>query len=108
MSTFKVGDRVAIYQDGCRWLGRVKTVDATGGDESVLVQYDIAGEFWLHPKQLRRLKPKAKAREWWVAKQNAGPIIETFDVWTFDPRDGNWDVSKFGEVIHVREVWRKK
>jgi hypothetical protein len=109
MSKFKVGDRVAIYEEGTRRVGSVVTVEDTEGDESVVVHDDaLEGHYWVHPKQLRLIKPARKPREWFVSKQNLGNTITGFDVWDGDPTDGGWDNDIYGEVIHVREVRPKK
>lgn len=105
MNKFKVGDRVAIYTPDGRYTGTVDHIEE--GGVYAMIDGDVGAQRY-HPKQCRKLKPKAKAREWWVAQQNAGPTITSFDVWDYDPRDEHWDESVHGKVYRVREVRRKK
>lgn len=72
MSKFKVGDRVRVYGSClsgvlCN-LNEKGTVERCGYDDYVAVRLDEpvgnAALVSFHPKQCRRLKPKAKPREW--------------------------------------------
>lgn len=91
MKEFKVGDRVRVYlsvlglESG--FAIRCATVEEPGEqcspkgypgvyvclDEPVIVSCDHEGEqmsefsrMWVHVKSVRRLKPKAPSREWWI------------------------------------------
>ena len=74
-SKFAVGDRVAIYQNGYRYLGTIIEFGVAGSytANSIRVKYngDGGSKFWLHAKQLRKLKPKKKLREIWIKTDGA-------------------------------------
>lgn len=117
-SKFKVGDRVAVYERGEREVGTVKHVHANGNLYIDLRDGDLPN---ISPKQCRRLVPRAKAREWWVAlpleqsylsevwgaKQ---PLRQVENGWVLE-RDllGSFsDPVVYREVVHVREVLPKR
>jgi hypothetical protein len=94
---FKPGDKVVVY-DGLRYTGFVTDIDESQVEESILVVKDTNPTYqrWVHPKQLRRIRKRAKAREWTL----------THDIFEFNKTiDG--PVLKEGEVVRVREVRRK-
>ena len=56
---FKVGDRIAAYEKGCRQIGVIKSITPSG----LWVDTGLASSSGVyHPKQLRRLRKK-KRRE---------------------------------------------
>ena len=68
---FKVGDRVKCFgynYGGARHDGDKGTVIALGSDGDVTVHLDKGPTRDFHPRCLRRLKPKAKPREFWIPK----------------------------------------
>jgi hypothetical protein len=56
---FKVGDRVAVYDRGKRYVGNIECADPY-----IMVRCDLRCDggvlFRAHPKQIRKLKPKKK------------------------------------------------
>lgn len=111
MNKFKVGDRIAVYDatevGGHRSTGTVKRVSERG---FIYFTPDVPSEnnSWLvHPKQCRRLKPKAKAREFWIREpvtgcpgQHQAATISTLKP---DPRFYGL-IPDSRPWIHVREV----
>lgn len=70
---FSVGMRVAVYDVAGRKVGKVTLVNP---DSVLVVMPHDAGtmQAFYHPKQLRKLKPKRKAREWegeWMTVNDA-------------------------------------
>lgn len=59
MSKFKVGDRVAGYEESVRCVGVVDKINSRGLYS--IRCYDGISAGWYHEKQLRRLKPKRKS-----------------------------------------------
>lgn len=59
MNEFKVGDRVRAYELHNYYTGKIKEVAPSG----LLLVVDIGTSLprYFHPKQCRRLKPKAKS-----------------------------------------------
>lgn len=114
MSKFKIGDRIACY--GQNKDGNFDAVSAEGDHGQIIEvmesgfivvkldqKYSDNQLFIFHPKQCRILKPKRKAREFWLLPING----KDYDVADFDPRiahpDANWN-----GVIQVREFFDKK
>lgn len=121
---FKVGDRVRVYgairvQSSVdppkeRWDFRfagnssIATVKGSNGHYGILIEakceYDeevFTG--MVHEKQLRRLKPKRKPREFWIT---GGPIDDRYlpKILKEEPNLGGASTL----YIHVREVLEKK
>ena len=93
MSKFKVGDRVAYYNP----IGR-HTLTVMGVDEERLCLQEASGSIqYAHPKQCRRIKPKAKLREIWVRDDRVMTSCE-------EPRKGTGE----REWTHYREVRKRK
>lgn len=96
----KVGDRVAVYTGKVsassavsRGTGVIRMIIA----DTVAVTLDSGTwDYWYHPKQCRRLKPKAKPREWSLRFVGPREIVVM---------DGP---SSQGETILVREVRSRK
>ncbi|CAM6004916.1 unnamed protein product [Sphagnum balticum] len=91
---FKVGDRVAFYDNGCRYTNTIREIDGQCTEQSILI-----GDSWYHPKQLRRLKPRAvkppaqaKAREWELSLGTNAPNVLA-----------HGPILKSGERVHVIE-----
>ena len=100
----EVGDRVAVYNVN-RVVGVVQAVGLESTDKSgkIYPMIDVSGAGYVHPKQCRRLKPRRKAREFWLTKQNAGERMAVCDVYCSDPRESPEWKSEW-KVLHVREV----
>lgn len=66
----KVGDRVVVYDDGRRLVGRIVQIGDSTGSTNIRVdgvrsqQCKSWGFGWFHPKQLRRLKKRPLRRVW--------------------------------------------
>lgn len=106
MKTFKVGDRVAVY-DLSRQVGTVESVkyESTNkaGEKFPMVGIRVSGGTkYAHPKQCRRLKPKRVAREFWIiptaisSASLSHPVVLSF-------RPDN-----AGSYVHVIEKLPKK
>jgi hypothetical protein len=107
MSKFKVGDRVRAYgssviQSHTSDDGPIKGVVNSILGESVEVATDCGGFYTFHTKQLRRLKPKSKLREYWLGVYSDGSGY----VYNTEEEARNW--SYLNEVVRVREVCSKK
>lgn len=122
---FKVGDRVAVYGFGN--IGPGKTPYYLRGSRGIVVEVldydelDVAvGEFTynVHPKQCRRLV-KRERREYWIAVPSADGYMSSVFLVRPETRNASdglsvRDISRLGgwsnikELIHVREVRRKK
>ena len=81
---FKVGDRVAVYEQGRRYVGEVE--GWTQKMVHVRVEEQITETrdslFYYHEKQLRRLKPKVKReprRVWVTIRKSDGFIFTAYD-----------------------------
>lgn len=106
---FKEGERVAVYggmwqhnrtglyQYAVRTVGRVTYVDT----ESVHVEFNGCTAV-CHPRQIARLKPKRKAREWHILRRSNGYALAFTSP---GPHDG---IEGVLETLHVREVLPKK
>jgi hypothetical protein len=109
MSKFKIGDRVAVYGEilgvkspADRKLGTVAAV-AKDGDLRVRFEEEFDGdrEWYVHPKQCRRLKPKAKPREWELMGTAEPNLISSS--YTHRPAISGPKLEP-GERVRVREV----
>lgn len=115
---FKVGDRVAAYGHG--WAGTKPQSSTSGRVTGIITKIDDRSAVIIKPekkfplveegldwiaynnKQLRRLKPKQKALEFWILKSDSPypTCYRNRPKW-----GGKFDDSM---VIHVREVLEKK
>ena len=68
MSKFKVGNRVAAYIAGWRYLAEVKVVDV----DKLIIEVDGHGRYTVHEKQLRRLIKKSPEIHWVHASNLSG------------------------------------
>ncbi len=66
MREFKVGDRVAVYHSGSRYVSTLEHINEDG----TLVFPGLSTCY--SPQQCRRLKPKRVAREWWAGGPKSG------------------------------------
>lgn len=105
MSKFKEGEKVVFYSDGARRIGVIKVgvikeiVDCSGYEVR-----ELDGMFWwCHEKQLRKLKPKRKAREWVGFVDKHGYVFD-LQACSFQLSDEVGDVSR---PIRLREVIKK-
>lgn len=104
MSKFKVGDKVAIYTGRGRSVGKVRQVISSSNGTWYYDVWDDSTTLCYHEKQLRKIKPKRKAREWTMILHGVGtesPMIG----WGF-----HWERCPVGcktEVIELREVLKK-
>jgi hypothetical protein len=108
MSKFKVGDRVRAYgssviQSHTSDDGPIKGVVNSILGESVEVATDCGSYYTFHVKQLRRLKPKAKPREFWV---NVYP--DHCSIWTDKGSAELVATVDRSECIRVQEVRNAK
>lgn len=116
MSKLKVGDRVAVYTHdyhgdmsksemrdrvlGRRATGKLNSVSADG--ECGYVIFDCGSTMgWASLKQCRRLKPRAKPREFWI---NEAMIPHLAD----DVATSDLSAMYNRTFIHVREVRKKQ
>lgn len=60
LSSIKVGQRVACYSGGRRYVGVVKSIEEGAEEENILISFSETHSAWFHHKQLYRLKPKPK------------------------------------------------
>jgi hypothetical protein len=103
MTKLKIGDRVAVYETCKRYTGTIEDVSPVAPHHTVRVYFDQPSEDgnsqrgYVHPKQCRRLKPKAKPREWLMHAQ-------TYTIYDVSHPDAN-DTDRF---IRVREVRGKR
>jgi hypothetical protein len=77
-SKFKVGDRVAVYSGGERYLGRItSTSKASSGVYAVEAYPPNGSNFYIeaHWKQIRRLK-KRERRRVWLSKQHTESLTD--------------------------------
>jgi len=104
---FRAGDRVVVYMAATRLVLRLSAIQEDG--LLFFNSIDNPGHMnhMAHPKQCRRLKPKAKPREFWVNYYKDGK---------HHVHDNQLDALKFGhsdnpyfkaETILVREVLKK-
>ena len=63
-SKFKVGDRVAVYNDYKRTIGVVSSVEYDGTLRVVRVEYPSGEYYSAFPQQVRRLVKTPLARTW--------------------------------------------
>jgi hypothetical protein len=76
---FKVGDRVAVYDNGNRDIGTVSFIDSISGRVTVIGD-DSDQTFWFHPKQCRKLRAKKpKPAYVWVALDKDRVLLGIFD-----------------------------
>lgn len=101
MTQFKIGDRVAVYVGGCRYVNPDRKIGVVVSIETLNIQVSFEGlqETWLcHPNQCRKLINK-KRREW---------VLEGIDCSaTIGPSTSNHITGPFlkaGEKVTVREV----
>lgn len=106
-SKFNVGDRVAVY-DGKRRVGYVLSTDVdtrkyTGPIEVSNVRNGKGDEWawtnYVHPKQCRRLKKKARRRVWLHPTKDGYNFPETVHF--------GLDVRHCGNCVEFIEVRRK-
>lgn len=95
---FKIGERVAAYNQSGRIVGIVREVLPSG---NIILGYNL-GQWEQHHKQCRRLKPRAKRRELyisdeWLSKLGAAPdtFVKGATLWKAKP---NVDSCLFREV----------
>lgn len=95
---WKVGDRVAVYNDAARETGKIRQIFKASID--VTLGSGCFGNY--HPKQLRRLKPRPKepagAREFWILD---GPEKGTYP--TCYRSEPIWGGKTDPTVVHVIE-----
>lgn len=97
MTQFKAGEKCAYYSGVGREIVKVEHLRSDGmiqvsrGDGNKLSSWSA------HPKQCRRLRPKAKPLEFWIPRN---PLLP-FQILSSDP------LNSFGWV-HLREVRVKK
>lgn len=92
---YSIYERVCFYDKGERLIGNIKYChkDNTYNIETKLCLFRV------HEKQIRKLKPKKKAREWWL-KFNTSNYTFTFNaVQVVSVKPHNLD-----GWIHVKEV----
>lgn len=108
MSKFKVGDRVAVYSSLGRRMGFIKEINKEAG--IFLVFFPGPGRndrTWAHPKQCRKLRPKAKRRRVWIADTYVGDEQITSNHITFDAE--KYDIpSRSSTWVEFVEVRRRK
>jgi hypothetical protein len=89
--------RVAAYEKLQRLVGSIHEIM---GDGVVKVQYGSISLVY-HPAQLRLLRPKAKAREWWIVVSDLGGVR------AFHSERGAIRCLanlKGASIVHVKEV----
>lgn len=102
--TFKVGDRVRVYD----WRNgtSVGAVDHITRHGELCVSFsDQDIKIFAYPKQCRRLVKK-KRREYWIdIRQTENGVEPNYVLWEAEPV---MNIQVRGELIHVREVKEKK
>ena len=100
MAVFKPGDRVR--RRGMDWKGTV----LPPFQSSVHVQWDLGRAAYIHPECLIKLRPKMKAREWWVNIYDSGHYASYAAP---SKSDANAQQAPGrSECVHVREVFPRK
>lgn len=98
---YRLNERVCFYDKGERFVGNIKYCHKDN-------TYNIETRFCLfvvHEKQIRKLKPKKKPREWWL-KFNTSNYTITFNNETFYSAVQVVSVKphNLDGWIHVKEV----
>ena len=68
---YSIGERVCFYDKGERFVGNIKYCHKDN-------TYNIETRFCLfvvHEKQMRKLKPKKKAREFWISDKKSYGLL---------------------------------
>lgn len=110
MNSFKIGDRVAVYNLSRR-VGVVENDSCTSIDSEknkfpMLGVKTSHGTVYAHPKQCRRLKAKPKPRSVFVSLKNLSKVYENEG----QGSAGNvatvpiWDSRVFTDQVEFREV----
>jgi hypothetical protein len=106
-TTLKVGDRVAVYDDGKRMVGKVGQMCDSSGNQNIRVdnvksQQCATWSFgWFHRKQLRKLKRKRRRRVW-IAASTLKLNLEAVPAWKFP------SIGSLEEYIEFEEVRKPK
>ncbi len=102
---FNIGDRVAVYGGRERVVGIVSRFGTNESYGLIWVETDREGpDLIAHPNQLRKLKPKRKAREFWI---NVGSVQTYVHSSLESANNPRVSIGRI-ELIHVREVLPKK
>lgn len=96
---FIVGDRVRVYDRSKIYTGVVTAVSCCGEVMSVRTGNETESDIY-HPRQLRRLKPKRKPREYWLNVNVNGHVVGV------DHESGKC-VMVGTTVVHVVEKFEK-
>lgn len=91
---FKIGERVAAYNQSGRIVGIVREVLPSG---NIILGYNL-GQWEQHHKQCRRLKPRAKLREF-VVIEHANGSVDAYQMGAMKHL-----LRGDSKVYHVREV----
>lgn len=103
---YSINDRVAVYENGVRFIGNVTKILEDKIEVWIVDTFGICKAFvYVHEKQIRKLKPKKKAREWWF-KFNTSNYTITFNNETFYSAVQVVSVKphNLDGWIHVKEV----
>lgn len=64
---YSINDRVAVYENGVRFIGNVTKILEDKIEVWIVDTSGICKAFvYVHEKQIRKIKPKKKAREFWI------------------------------------------
>lgn len=108
MSKFKVGDRVAVYDNGHRQVGVVGQIGDTTGSKNIRVdavksQLHSPWKFsWFHPKQCRRLIKRERRRVFIQEKDVPNNEQSDYpDVLVRPTRGTTYNLGRWVEFIEV-------
>ena len=105
MNSFKVGDRVAIYDNQRRYVGTLHSISQEYKDCWNIV---VGGyrSYGYHYKQLRKLKPRKKRMKLWLREYLGSCQREFASEWysTFELAQGRPEADRFWEVVEFIEV----
>lgn len=112
MAQFKVGDRVAVYAEGRRWIAHVADVldeqrAKDHGCEPGSLKVEVPVKLWVrwvHPKQCRRLVKKQR-RSVWVMETMDGEL--RYGTWAVESKTTKELYSDANRWVEFREVKRK-
>jgi hypothetical protein len=99
MSKFKIGDRVAVYNNGQRYIGIVCD-DSVEGIDQIPVKAGNGPSYIVHKNQLRKLVKKERRRVWvrtrYIDQSYKLPDIVCLEATEVNPHDSQW--TEFVEV----------
>lgn len=99
MSKFQVGERVAAYENGERYIALIHAIKGP----AYYINFREA-KFLVHEKQIRRLQPKKPLRTFWIHEDYRGGV----DVYRGIHGPESCENSNTIKCIEVREVRKKK